>query len=266
MGYFSALNKAILDNGLLKGIKIFSLLSCQRLINLPKIHIYEYYCVPLKKTIKIKYTSEIERGFSLIELFGYVPYYKSRKGRLIFSLSSQSTVMDLGAFIGDSSVLFASQGATVYAYEPQQRAYDLILENSKLNKIDKIRSFNFPVTSDGRSIKSNVLNAKIKDNFNINSSILGKESKSIKFIDVLKKEKFWDLVKIDIEGSEWEIMAYLKNYPDNLKKIGGMIIELHSVNQNIRDLMELIKLLENNNFTVETFIGRNLGMLWAKKQ
>jgi FkbM family methyltransferase len=116
-------------------------------------------------------------------------------------------VVDVGAYIGDSALFFASRGAKiVYAYEPSKRLYEIAMENcSNYNNIiayktiayshrGKIKFFENKDVPWMSSIAANNSNG-----IEIEAITLDEISKSIK----LKKI---DLIKIDAEGSEYEIL------------------------------------------------------------
>ena len=248
----------------MEGTKIMAFLALQRILKRPRNKVYSYYSQALNSKAKIKYTSQMSRGYTLIEIFGFSQYYKSQSGKIKFNLSGDSKVMDIGSFIGDSSVFFGIQGATVYSYEPQKAAYELMLENIKLNNFSKSNTFNNPITSDGRSLNLDINENKISDSFNIYSKRSDSPIKSLKFSDELNKEKKWNLVKIDIEGGEWEIIDYLLENKRDIKKINGFVIEIHSpFNRKLLD--DFVGFLRKEKFEVEISVKRELGMIWAKK-
>lgn len=49
------------------------------------------------------------------------------------ALTPMDTVIDVGAFIGDTAIIFARKGAHVYAFEPQFDAYLCLLHNSMIH-------------------------------------------------------------------------------------------------------------------------------------
>ena len=266
MGYIQIINRIIKDNGLLNGGIMFFILSCQKFIGYPKKYTYQYNSIKINKTVKMKYSSDISRGFALFEIFGFCPYYSSKSGRIKFNININSKVCDIGAFIGDSAVFFGLQGAKVYSYEPQIMAFRLMQDNIKLNKLNNVTILNYPVTFDGRTLSLDNNANKISDSFNIKDNSGLNKTNSIKFTEALKVEKIWDLVKIDIEGGEWEILEDLCRKPITLNKIRGIAMEIHKPKENKQILSNFVQILQKNKFLVEVDVQNELGMLWAKKE
>ncbi|MBP1357704.1 MAG: FkbM family methyltransferase, partial [Sulfolobus sp.] len=74
--------------------------------------------------------------------------------------NSKTTIIDIGAFIGDTPIYFASKGAKkVIALEPNPPTYNLALDNIKLNRLeDKITLLNA-----GYGKKSGLVRVKSKE-------------------------------------------------------------------------------------------------------
>ena len=134
-------------------------------------------------------------------------------------------IMDIGANIGCGSLYFLINYDVkkVYAYELMPEALRFFGLNSKLNKFeDKVELCTF-----GLSDKSKTLNFHY-DGINSRMDTKGKYKLRLKGFDdeynrVLKKEGKVDLVKMDVEGSEKEIIENSKV----LSKVKHLIIELH---------------------------------------
>jgi len=119
-------------------------------------------------------------------------------------------VVDIGASISDTAILFALTGARhVYAFEPYGKAYETMVQNIKLNGLeDKIT----PIKAgcgESKANKSSYSLADIIDEFNLNGFAL----------------------KSDCEGCEYKI--FLNASKDNLRKIDSGIMEFHNGSRNI---------------------------------
>lgn len=67
------------------------------------------------------------------------------------------TVIDIGANIGDSAILFASKGATVYAFEPVPRSFKTFTENISINNLrDKIFPFNVGLGTEAKVVEMGI--------------------------------------------------------------------------------------------------------------
>ncbi|MFM2383934.1 MAG: hypothetical protein RIQ72_506 [Candidatus Parcubacteria bacterium] len=115
-------------------------------------------------------------------------------------------VLDIGAHIGGFSIIAAKMGAKVYAFEPDKRNFSVLLENIKLNKLEtEITPFNFGIYSENRMLYFNT------DNLNTGGHSVSKSgdvSIEVKDLPTVFREcniSHVDFMKIDVEGSEFEI-------------------------------------------------------------
>lgn len=137
------------------------------------------------------------------------------------------TVIDAGAYIGISARYLAQKkDALIYALEPNPISYDALVINSKDNK--RIIPVNCAIGG-----LEGVRNMKESDPSKVVMSFYGKGKDSFpaqcltiesfcNFYDI----KTVDLLKVDIEGGEYELMLSnsFKNFAKNVKCIIG---ELH---------------------------------------
>ena len=72
----------------------------------------------------------------------------------------------------------------------------------------------------------------------------------------MQKEEIVDLLKIDIEGAEYEV---LKDCEDTLDNVENIFIEYHSWNNSPQKLSEILAILEKNNFRyyISSICGRS---------
>ena len=163
-----------------------------------------------------------------------------------FEINEGDIIIDVGGHIGLFS-LYASQfckNGQIFTFEPMVENFDLLSENIKLNNLGNIKIFNLAV-SNSKSSKSVTVNSislqQIFDNNNI---------------------EYCDFLKLDCEGSEYEI---IKNLPVTyFKKIKKMIIEYHMADTNPELLDELISILKSQNYTLETkTLFKDIGFLYA---
>jgi FkbM family methyltransferase len=148
-----------------------------------------------------------------------------------FDLNNK-TVVDVGAFIGDSAVYFASKGARqVVGFEPSKEVYKLALENVKLNgyesKIDLrnaavgvdngVENFAFDMKWPGRSSLTTV---------KARSKTVVYQTKVTSFETLIDELRHIGLLKMDCEGAEHRIIpdACEKGY---IKNIDSIILEIH---------------------------------------
>jgi len=131
-------------------------------------------------------------------------------------------VIDIGAHIGGTSILAASLGADVYAYEPENENFNLLKENIKLNNLgNKIKCFQKGVGVPGK--RKLYLNSK-----NSGMATLEPNNTSSQEVDIIEIDKVFekithcDLLKIDCESAEYEFIC---DAP--FEKIDQISMELH---------------------------------------
>ena len=117
---------------------------------------------------------------------------------------SNRCIIDIGSNGGDSSLYFATQGATVYGYEPVTPIYEYSLELIDLNPNlkNQLHFFNY-----GVSDKPGKINI---DNMDSVSAYVENDSYEIEVItidDILKSNNIKpDFLKMDCEGCEFNII------------------------------------------------------------
>jgi FkbM family methyltransferase len=132
------------------------------------------------------------------------------------------TAIDIGSHIGGTALYLASKGVNVIAFEPNKENYDLLVENIKRNGLEeKIRAYNLAISDK----KGKAILYSNTPNTGSNSLIkpLGTpcEVETIKLDEFLKED--CDLLKMDCEGSEYEIIMSLNDF----SKIKNIVAELH---------------------------------------
>lgn len=161
---------------------------------------------------------------------------KSKRFAIFNFLNSDSIVLDFGANIGDvSQYLNDMFKCKIYCYEPDPNAFNFLRKRFKTDY--NIKTFNLAITNDGQEKKlyfhkESKIGGQVS--YSEASSLLDKKEnisqnnfynvKSINIKELLNNFEYIDLIKIDIEGYEYEILPILIQ---NNKKIGKIICELH---------------------------------------
>jgi len=170
------------------------------------------------------------------------------------------SVLDIGAFVGDSPIYFILKGAKkVYAIEPHPAAYKEMIENIKLNNMeDKIIPINMGISYDNDYIFIP------KGKVNIEGSLFRSEGNGIKIpagklSDIIEKYNIDEqILKMDCEGCEYNII--LRDY-DTIKEFDEIEFEYHAYNTKI----PVSKLLEKLNKDFECKIikekSKNIGLV-----
>ncbi|GAG99005.1 unnamed protein product [marine sediment metagenome] len=157
-------------------------------------------------------------------------------------------VIDVGAHVGGTAILCASLGATVYAYEPMQSTFDILLDNIVLNKAKitgKIYCFDKAIgTPCQRKLYHHSTNSGASSLWLFTK---GTDKEDWEMVDVISLKqvfeenniKHCDLLKLDCEGAEFEI---LYDTPKEVfDKIGQISLEWHYKDK--ENIVKLVKFL-----------------------
>jgi FkbM family methyltransferase len=224
-----------------------------RIVNLLKFPVRRYRA--LCKRLPFKYKGLKFTGPD----YGFVQYYVNRffnEKRFEFHPKTDAPVIyDLGTNIGLSVIYFRHKfpQARIVTLDPDK---DILSKycypNFSLNgiQIDKNLEViekaawisNEPLTlfTDGKD--GGAVERKMSDN------VTTCTVEAIKFGDLLAREPRIDLLKMNIEGSEWEVLSECK---DHLSKIGYLYFDYHGLKNEDPKLSKLLKLLEDNNFSYQ---------------
>ena len=153
--------------------------------------------------------------------------YKSK----VYGKEPSGIIVDIGANIGAFSVYASSTADVVYAFEPESSNYNQLIKNIQLNKrYDKIIPLKVAV---GRENKQVLI---YKGRFNKGASTtMGKitsENENVKMVSLSHLmsnsdiDKI-DLLKIDIEGGEYDLLYGLPK--EKFDKIDKLVLEYHYV-------------------------------------
>ena len=152
-------------------------------------------------------------------------YYEAKELKVLFKWLKNkikfNNVLDVGAYIGNHSVYFSNYFKKVLSYEPNIYSYDLLRLNTK-NK-NNIKIFNYGLST--KNCIKNFYNYEfnhggssiIEDKNNLHTK---NKAKFYNF-DQLNIKKKIDLIKIDVEGSELDV---LKGMEKTLQKSNPIIL------------------------------------------
>lgn len=168
-------------------------------------------------------------------------YQKERK----WAIKKKDIVFDIGAHIGSFSIYAAHKGAKVYAFEPDEKNFEILLKNIKLNNLQpQIKALNFGV------YRYDGIMTFYKGENAAGHSIVAKESeqkceisvKTLKTVFEELKISRVDLLKIDVEGSEYEIFSELgiEEYDKIDKIVGEYHLFLDKPGWNFRYIKKLL--------------------------
>jgi FkbM family methyltransferase len=148
--------------------------------------------------------------------------------RLEYDLNEESIVFDVGGYEGEwSEKIYNRYKSNIYIFEPVKKYFDLI--SNKFENNQKFNVFNYAILND--NTETFITNDSASSSLFIEGEF--KERVIVKNInDVIndtKVEKI-DLLKINIEGGEYELMNSLTD--DNIEKISNFQIQFHKIGEN----------------------------------
>ena len=181
------------------------------------------------------------------------------EGQYYFDNEKQEpVVIDCGANIGISALYFKSlyPHAIVHCFEPYSKAVDYLKRNIAANNLENVFVYQEAVSALDGEIKLNipadanmlnptVLVAKDSTVFEIVKSV-----KLSSFVNSIKENI--DLLKLDVEGAEYDIVEDLNNSGILATgKVRMLIVEYHdSVFKDALRLQQFIGMLSDNNYEV----------------
>mgnify|MGYP001445255217 CR=1 FL=1 len=184
-----------------------------------------------------------------------------------FEIKDNDTIIDIGGHIGLFTVFckqFSNRGK-IFCYEPFFENYKILKDNIKMNNLNNVISNNMAVSKiDG------IIPIYLSDD-DSGHSILEKNSNSIDVQSISLKKIFdinnikrCNLLKLDCEGSEYEIIESLPE--DYFEKIDKMIIEYHFAKKYPELYSKLLGKLELMSYSVNVKkINEDMGMIFALK-
>lgn len=198
----------------------------------------------IKKT-KTKYLKEfyyyskdsvIGKSLSL-----YGEYAQRELDFLSHILNKNCVVYDIGGNIGYHAVAFASCSKYVYTFEPNKQNYELLLKN--ISSFDNVCPVNAAVTNINTFVNVQDFDTNVSSNYG-NVKIGSGQSKVIAVkLDDFNIEKP-DLVKIDVEGCEYQVLLGMEQIIQ--KYLPWIYFEAHET----KELPEIIRFLQKYNYNM----------------
>jgi len=181
----------------------------------------------------------------------------------VYPVEPDMVVVDIGANLGLFSLYAAFNGAAkVYAFEPNREAYDCMLKNLETNRLQgRIVPYQRAVTSRSDEVVA-IPKAASPQNRIAHGSAADDEHELVSTIsldDIVRSNDISriDLLKMDCEGSEYDILAGTS--AATFAKTGRVIIEYHDGRER-----EIEETLRRHGFRLERQAAENarMGMLW----
>lgn len=182
-------------------------------------------------------------------------------------IKDSKVIFDLGANIGVFSVYAASlkKDVKIYSFEPDPENYKRLLSNIHLNNLSNISPFQLACSD---------VNSKMKLYIGSDHRARSLAKKTKKYIEVptntlaslfnKNRIKQCDLLKIDIEGSEYPL--FFKTKEQFLHKVKNILMEYHNLDiNNNGDTLQ--RFLQSKGFDVYKYesVQHDVGLIYASK-
>jgi FkbM family methyltransferase len=174
-----------------------------------------------KAVLRNKRTPFLYRGYAD---YGVMSHFYKEGYEIVSDLNAVKWIIDLGANIGDETVKFALRhpNASILAIEPERGNYELLVANSK-NFSKRI----FPLQCGiwWRDAQLNVCPGSSNESFSVKESPAGLiKGRCIRSLMTEFGIEQIDILKIDIEGTEFEL--FKDGVEDWLPAVRSVIIEI----------------------------------------
>jgi FkbM family methyltransferase len=158
--------------------------------------------------------------------------------RVNYDLNENSLVIDLGGYLGEwTEKIHNKYSCNVYVFEPVFKYYNNIVEKFKNNNKIKIFNLGLSGVNDEVVIKHDNASSSIFIENGVEEKI-----KLVKYYDFINDNKigYIDLIKINIEGSEYELLEHI--IENNLQlKIKNLQIQFHKTFNDSEEKREEIR-------------------------
>lgn len=191
---------------------------------------YSYFPFILNDTRKISFYKFLDDGYN----------------DLLFKelmLDEDSIVFDVGGYKGTfTDEIQKINDCVIYNFEPVKKYYDIILEKQKHNS--KVHCFNYGLGADAKNVEINIQGESSSIFFGKNNSCGECEKIRIesinKFITDYKIKKI-NLLKLNIEGSEYDLLDSLFQINHYINIIEVLLIQFHDFIPNAVQRREIIQ-------------------------
>ena len=130
--------------------------------------------------------------------------------------AKNSTVLDIGANIGNHSIFFAKMFKKVYAFEPNPVTYEVLKINCNfISETKNIEPFNFGLSDIDGTLPflinhSNIGGSAIAKNEETSENIIDVSVKKLDDLTIMNNTTI-ALIKLDVEGHELKVLEGAKN-------------------------------------------------------
>jgi FkbM family methyltransferase len=200
----------------------------------PRRYLYDLQIKILKK-IRFNFDGNLFYANSINEM-NFINNNFEREIQEWFQCPKDGVFIDVGANIGRYVIQLADKVDKIIAFEPSPDTFKTLNKNIELNKISNVETYQVALWNKDETLDFHIYPSSGSNSVNLISSIIvkkimvqGKRFKTLIDKGIVKINRL-DLVKIDIEGSEYEAIqgmeVILKTYYPR------MIVEIKEQNEN----------------------------------
>lgn len=190
---------------------------------------------------------------SFYEIFLNREYYAHIKR----NITRDPIIIDCGANIGMTTLYYKwlYPEAHILAFEPFLSNYAYLMLNIKNNALKDIKAHRTALGNyDGTTTLYYTDSSEMVDSLGVSSKPINYGNATVdvdvrRLSNYTKQYEYIDLIKMDIERSEWEVIEDLIA-EDEIHKVGQFVFEYHPCE---RPMQELIGLLEHAGFVCEVY-------------
>lgn len=157
------------------------------------------------------------------------------------------TIIDGGANIGTAVIWWRARwpDARVLAFEPDPKIFELLRWNTRFHSGLELHQCALHTQDDDVLFSSEGTDAGHvwRDNSSVNGELL--RVKAIRLSSVLRAVGKVDLLKLDIEGTELEVLREAESL---LNRVERIFVEYHSLEARTQNFGDLLTLLQNNSY------------------
>jgi FkbM family methyltransferase len=230
----------------------FTLNNFKKILNNP-LYLLKYFKIrKLYKFPRFTETTSDLLGFKIkiADSLSFVSMYKEIFEKEIYRFNSKTEnpmIIDCGANIGMSVIYFKKlyPRAEIIAFEPDPKIFNILKSNIESLNYSNIKLINSALWSSEKMIDFYADRADGGRAEEKIAEVAPIKVATIKLSNYLNRKI--DLLKIDIEGAEFEVLNECKNLLNNVDNI---FIEYHSFVNNQQNLHKILEILAVNNFRV----------------
>ena len=192
--------------------------------------------------------------------------YKDRVYEPILGGKKDLTIIDVGGNIGLTSYYFSQFAKQVYTLEPSKEHFANLLRMIDYNKITNIKPLNVALYMENGEFELGHNSNKTMFSLHLatkDSSLPSEMVPAITLDKLFEQEKIEhvDFMKLDVEGSEYEILGH-SSFSEVAPKIDSLLIETHAwAGRHPNQIKESLK---NRGFIVEQIVN-DAALFYAHK-